>query len=178
MQRDIIRDVQWQAVLVPERPSSNKENWGHVIGHPGGAGCTPLYTIQYSLFDWDVTLVHTLYTECWERCAEIYSTKSGINEWEQVPHLYHREVMVLWLLFVIVGVSVIPPSHCLIVEAFHFLSVIFNIVFFFSLHPFRALDTDLWQISEIIIIILFSGNLSFAWQNVKSIEFQFCIVLR
>lgn len=71
-----------------------------------------------------------------------------------------------------VGVLIIPPSHCPIVETFPFF-----LFLFFSGCIQLAVDTDSWQISEIIIVIIFSGYLSFAWQNVKSTEFQFCIVL-
>ena len=41
MQRDIIGDVRWQAVLFPERPGGYKVERGHVSGHPDGAGFTP-----------------------------------------------------------------------------------------------------------------------------------------
>lgn len=76
----------------------------------------------------------------------------------------------------LVRILIIPPSHYPIAETFLFLFFFF----FFSVHPFRAVDTDSWQMSEIIIVVIFffSGYLSFAWQNVKSTEFQFCIVLQ
>lgn len=49
-------------------------------------------------------------------------------------------------------------------------------IFPFLALTFSALGTDSRQISEIVVII-FSDYLFLAWQNVKSNEFQFGIVL-
>lgn len=162
-----------------KRPSSSKVERGHVPGHQDGAGFSPFFGGggPSSLFYFGCGVNHS-----WRRRMEKNTLFILTQDASQGGHFFllncgdsfspPRTLKCTRL----VKILIIPPSHYPIAETFLFLFFFF----FFSVHPFRAVDTDSWQMSEIIIVVIFffSGYLSFAWQNVKSTEFQFCIVLQ
>lgn len=99
----------------------------------------------------------------WLRC------ESQLKETYGEKHRTHRRVDMFFLLNYgdsfpsprmlkctwLVRILIIPPSHYPIAETFLFLFSFFLFFFSFSVHPFRAVDTDSWQMSEIIIVVIF-----------------------
>lgn len=77
----------------------------------------------------------------------------------------------IWmLLYMMIGEYIILPNYYPIVEAVLWLPPPGNMLLL------RVADTDSWQISE-IIIITFPIYSSFAWDNVKSTEFEFIFIV-